>query len=93
MTTATIETHHHRLGVLRCTIAGALVLAVQFVLCWIGALFIASQTHMFVELFTAQPVASTAALGIGTIWAGVFGAITGFLVAVIYNVLASLDRR
>jgi hypothetical protein len=72
----------------RAALTGAVVLLVQFILCWLAIFVVGSgPTHMFIELFTAQPAGSTAALIEGGLWSVVFGALTGVLVAVAYNVL------
>jgi hypothetical protein len=47
---------------------------------------------MFISLFTAQTIDSTAALLEGSAWSLVFGAATGALVAIFYN-LFNVGRR
>lgn len=81
------------LGVIRFAVSAALGLAVLFALCWVGAVFIGSQSHMFIALFTTQPVASSAALVEGLCWSFVFGAVAGAVIAVSYNLLSRFDRR
>lgn len=82
-----------RLGVVRAALAGAAVLAVLYVVCWVGAAFGGlSVSHMFISLFTTQPVGSPAALLEGGLWSLVFGAASGALVAVFFNVF-SVGRR
>ncbi|MDP3749008.1 MAG: hypothetical protein Q8Q88_18365 [Phenylobacterium sp.] len=81
------------LDVIRCAASAALSLAILFALCWAGAVVVESQSHMFIALFTTQPVASTTALVEGFGWSFVFGALTGALIAAFYNLLSRLDRR
>lgn len=81
------------LSVIRCAAATALGLTVLFALCWAGAAFVESPSHMFVALFTRQPITSTAALLDGFLWSPVFGALAGALIAASYNLLGRLDRR
>ena len=82
-----------RLNALRCGLTGAISLAILFAICWVGALLVASQSHMFIEIFTKQPVTSTAALVEGLCWSLVFGALGGVLLALIYNAFAFVARR
>ena len=82
-----------RLGIVRCALTGAISLAVFFAVCWIGALTLASQSHMFIEIFTRQPVSSGAALAEGLVWSVAFGALGGALLALIYNALGFVGRR
>lgn len=93
MTTAQAEIRIHRLGIVRSALAGAAVVAVLFAACWIGtAVSGLAVSHMFIALFTAEPVASQAALVQGLASAIVFGAIAGALVAFFYN-LFNVARR
>jgi hypothetical protein len=81
-----------KLNVWRCTATGAAVLLSLFVLCWIGAaLSDLRLSHMFIQLFTTAPVDSVVALVEGACWSLIFGAITGTLFALFYN-LFSLGR-
>jgi hypothetical protein len=83
-----------QLGVVRCGLTGAVVLAVVFALCWIAAattLFPAS--HMYISLFTISPGVSAVAFAAGLAWSLVFGAIGGTLTALVYNALGLLERR
>lgn len=82
-----------RLGIVRCALTGAIGLMAFFAVCWIGAFAFASQSHMFIEIFTRQPVASAAALVEGLIWSVAFGALGGALLALIYNALGFVGRR
>lgn len=81
------------LGVIRCAASAALSLMVLFALCWAGAVVVESQSHMFIALFTTQPVSSTTALVEGLCWSLVFGAVAGALIAAFYNLLSRFDRR
>jgi hypothetical protein len=89
------ETHktRGRLPLVRCAAAGAVVLAVLFVICWIGAaLGWTDASHMYISLFTLAPVGSAAALAVGFCWSLAFGALGGALIALAFNALAFLER-
>ncbi len=81
------------LGIVRCGLTGAIGLAAFFTVCWIGAFVLASQSHMFIEIFTPKPVTSGAALAEGLVWSLAFGALGGALLALIYNALGFVGRR
>lgn len=81
------------LSVTRCAVTGALSLVVLMAVCWIGALVAGQQSHAYISLFTKAPVDSVAALIQGIVWSVAFGAVSGALVALIYNSVAFLDRR
>lgn len=83
----------HRLNLLRVALTGAVTLVVLFVICWVGALIVPLPTHMFISLFTAQPVTSAAALAEGVCWSAVFGAVTGLLVVLSYRSFGFLERH
>lgn len=84
----------NKVGVLRFSITGALSAAVFFILCWLAALLpIGPATHMFIRLFTDAEITSTMALFLGTCWSFLFGLVAGGLVAIFYNLLASLDGQ
>ena len=86
--------HSHHLGVLRLALTGALFTGIFYILCWTGAaLGIVPVTHMYLQLFSGEPMGSTAMAVEGTIWSVVFGLLGGTLIAIIYNALAFLDRR
>ena len=86
-------TSQMRLGLLRCTLTGAVALAALFTLCWLGtAAGLTGSSHMFVSLFTLAPIASGAAFGIGLCWSFVFGAVAGALIAMVYNAFSFLAR-
>ena len=94
MTTSRTGARPGQLGLVRCGLTGASVLAGVFALCWVAAaanIFPAS--HMYISLFTPLPDASGDALAAGSLWSLVFGAIGGGLIAVVYNALGFLERR
>lgn len=78
---------------LRLALASAVTLTILFILCWTAAAFwVISPSHMFVALFTLVPVDSWYSLCQGIASALVFGALTGALLAWIYNALAPFER-
>ena len=82
-----------RLGLRRFSVTGAVVIAVLFVLCWVGsAIGLTGFSHMFVSLFTLAPTASVAAFGIGLWWSLLFGGFAGALIAIVYNAFSFLGR-
>lgn len=84
----------HFLSPLRLAATGAITLLVLFLLCWFAALlWVASPSHIFIALFTLEPVPSWLALCQGTASALVFGALSGAVAAWIYNACAALERR
>ena len=86
--------HAHALSLSRCAVTGGLTLALVFALCWVAAAAgYLPGAHMFVSLFTAQPVASTAALGLGLLSSLGSGLVVGAIWALIYNAFAFLERR
>lgn len=85
-------THSRRLGVVHCAVTGALVFGVIFVVCWLGAVFTPMPvTHMYIAMFSAAEMTSTAALFGGLGWSLVFGAWAGFVLAVINNFVARFN--
>jgi hypothetical protein len=82
-----------RLGIWRCAATGAAVLGVLFLACWLAVAFLSLRgSHMFIEIFTRSPVQSSAALAEGLCWSLVFGAATGALTALFYNLFGSRPR-
>jgi hypothetical protein len=74
------------LSVTRSTIAGALTLGIVFAACWIGAFIkVLPVSHMFLQLFTTEPMTSAAALAEGMLWSVVFGGLIGLLFAALYR--------
>jgi Na+-transporting NADH:ubiquinone oxidoreductase subunit NqrB len=93
VTVSNPESSSGQLGVLRCTLTGALVLPLLVALCWVAAatnLFPAS--HMFISLFTNLSPASPAAFAASLSWSVVFGGIAGGMTAFIYNASGVLAR-
>lgn len=88
------DTTRSKLSIARCTLTGATVMVVQFAVCWAAAAGgFPGGSHMFISIFTPEPVASLAALGAGSFWSLLFGGLTGALVAVAYNGFAFVQRR
>jgi len=82
-----------KLGIWRCAATGASVLGVLFLVCWLAAVLADLQgSHMFIGIFTRAPVQSSAALGEGLCWSLVFGAATGALTAIFYNLFGLRPR-
>jgi len=80
-------------NVLRSALTGALAAGIFYVVCWLGAFLpIGPATHMYLALFTNADINSSLALVQGLCWSLGFGLIAGSLIAVIYNLLAPLDR-
>ncbi len=83
-----------RLSLPRFALTGALTALILFVLCWL-----ASQvgnlplTHMWIGLFTPDPLSSSSALITGGLSSFGAGAVLGAVIAIIYNALGSLERR
>ena len=83
-----------RLGVIRVFAAGGLTASAVFVLCWLGTFIpFSSPTHAYISLFTTADVGSGLALVEGSCWSFLFGALVGGVFAVLYKLLAGLDRR
>jgi hypothetical protein len=76
-----------RFNIARATVATALATGILFAACWVGAVIKVSAAHMFVALFTSQPIDSLAALSNGLVSSVVFGALFGLAVSAVYNVL------
>lgn len=94
MTGSAFTSSTHKLGMLRLGATGGVAAAVIFVLCWIGTFIpFSSPTHAFVGLFTPAEMTSVQALVEGTCWSLLFGAISGAVIAIVYNLFAGLDRR
>ena len=97
MTTTSITSSSEeirRLGVRHLAVASALTAAAVFVLCWTGVFLpFASPTHAYVGLFTDADLRSVIALGEGSFWSLLFGALVGGLFALIYNATTFTSRR
>ena len=84
----------HRIGVLRAALTGAITASVVFFLCWLGTFVpFSSPTHAYIGLFTTAEVASSAALAGGLCWSFLFGALSGAVLATVYNFLGPIDRK
>ena len=89
--TATTPAHTipRRSGLVRAALTRAAVSGVLFLVCWLGtAIGGLSVSHAFISLFPAQPVGSPAALAEGGLWAVVFGAFSGALIAFFHGLFA-----
>ena len=83
-----------RIGVLRAALTGSITASVVFLFCWVGTLVpFSSPTHAYIGLFTTAEVGSAAALAGGLCWSFLFGALSGVVLATVYNLLGSLDRK
>ena len=82
-----------RISIARLSLTGGLSLLIVFVACWISAVaFTLPVTHMFISLFTSDPIASITALCIGAFWAFIWGAFVGAVTAIVFNLLGFADR-
>jgi hypothetical protein len=92
MTTDTLAIQ--RIGVLRLALTGGITAALIFVLCWLGTRVpFASPTHAYISLFTPADVGSNGALASGLVWSFLFGGLCGGVLAAVYNLLGSLERK
>jgi hypothetical protein len=90
----TVAPHSHRIAPMRLAVTGALLAGIFYILCWAGAASgVVPVTHMYLNLFSAAPMGSMAMLVEGALWSVLFGLLAGGLMALIYNMLGSLDRR
>lgn len=95
MTAATVfpAQHAHTLSLSQCAITSGLTLGLVFALCWAAAAAgYLPGAHMFISLFTAQPVDSTSALGVGLMFSLGSGLVIGAIWALVYNAFAFLQR-
>ena len=84
----------HRIGMLRAALTGAITASVMFFLCWLGTLVpFSSPTHAYIGLFTTADVGSSAALAGGVCWSFLFGALSGAVLASVYNLLGPLGTE
>lgn len=80
-----------RLGLFHTAIVGAATLLLLYVLCWAGAaLGLTAASHLYLALFTTEPITSTAALLQGACLSIGFGLIVGALVALFFNLFRFL---
>ncbi len=82
-----------RLSTSRLILTGAFVALVVFSVCWAAGAAGIVGSHAFVALFTLAPIASVKALLVGGASAAGFGALTGALVAVGYNLTGRFSTR
>ena len=84
----------HAIGVMRVAATLGIGEALIFFLCWLGTFIpLASPTHAYIGLFTSAPPNSVAALLEGGAWSLLFGALTGAVLATLYNLFDRLDPR
>ena len=83
----------HRIGVMRLAATLGVGAALIFGICWLGTFIpLSSPTHAYIGLFTTAPPNSGAALLEGGAWSFLFGALTGAVLAALYNLFVRLDR-
>jgi len=89
-----VDSRPHRIGVMRLAATLGVGAALIFGLCWLGTFIpLSSPTHAYIGLFTTSPTSSVAALLEGGGWSFLFGALSGALLAALYNLFVRLDRR
>jgi hypothetical protein len=82
-----------RISISRLAAAAGVSATAIFVLCWLGTLFpFGSPTHAYIAVFTPAPIQSAQALGEGSLWSLLFGALSGAVFALAYNLFAGLER-
>ena len=83
----------HRIGLIRLAATLGVGAALIFGLCWFGTFIpLSSPTHAYITLFTSAQPNSGAALLEGGAWSLLFGALTGAVLAALYNLFVGLDR-
>ena len=89
-----VDSRLHRIGVMRLAATLGVGAALIFGICWLG-MFIprSSPTHAYIGLFTSAEPTSGFALLEGGVWSFLFGALSGAVLAALYNMFARLDRR
>lgn len=92
--TANVKIRRPRRGasLLRSAATGATVLSLVFALCWLGAVAGLNGVHTYIALFTAAPIASSAALFAGLCLSIPLGALIGAATAASFRAFAFLDR-
>jgi hypothetical protein len=84
----------HRIGVAQLAARLGVGAVLIFALCWVGIFIPASSpTQAYIGLLTSAQPNSGAALLEGSVWSFLFGALTGTVLAALYNFFALLDRR
>ena len=72
-------------GVFRCMATGAVVAAIVYVLCWIGAAIGLNGAHTYIGLFTTASDTSFTAFWIGSGTSLLVGALIGALTVIAYK--------
>lgn len=89
-----VDSRPHRFGVTRLATTLGVGAALIFGLCWLGTFIpLSSPTHDYIGLFTPAQPNSVATLFEGGGWSPLFGAVTGAVLAALYNLFDRLDRR
>ena len=92
--TTQVDSRLHRIGVVRLAATLGVGAAVIFGLCWLGTFIpLSSPTHAYIGLFSSAEPTSSVALLEGGLWSFLFGALSGAVLAALYNMFARLDRR
>lgn len=90
----TLTQSAHRISVVRLAATGGVGAAAILILCWLGTFVpFSSPTHAYIGLFTLADVQSGTALVEGSLWSLLFGALSGAVIALTYNLFARLERR
>lgn len=94
-TTVIRRSGQHRLGYFHCTLTGAAVLGVLFLLCWAtAAIADVPASKAFLGIFMQAALsAPPEAMAQGLVAAVLAGGLIGGLIAVFFNVLAFTNRR
>lgn len=75
-----------RINITQCTFVTAVTSALLFAMCWAGAYFgIASDSHLFIALFTLAAPVTALALATGVCSALLFGGLAGAIFAILFN--------
>lgn len=81
--------HPHPVGLFHCTLTGAAVLAVVFLLCWATqAVADVTASRSLLVFFTGQALRSPEALRSGLLMAIVVGATLGALISLFFNLFS-----
>ena len=89
-----VDSRLHRIGVVRLAATLGVGAALIFGVCWLGIFIpLSSPTHAYIGLFTSAEPTSAFALLEGGVWSFLFGALSGAVLAALYNAFALLDRR
>ena len=83
-----------RLGVIHLALVGAMTFALLYVLCWAGAVLgFSGVSHLYLALFAPGDTTTIAALALSVCLSLVWGALTGALIAIFFNLFGSLAPR